>query len=101
MATPRINVSSELSADALQAIIADNASYRSDSDQVKARNLIDAAEVLLAIPLTEFDHAGERARVEIRVVQDRLTAAIEWLEVEKACAAPPHSYVPARNWKDD
>ena len=100
MATERITVNGDLSAEKLQKIIADNASYRTRRDMVMAANLIDAAEALLAIPLAEIDHSGERARVEVRVAQERLAEAIEWLELQRACSAPPRQYLPARDWRD-
>lgn len=100
MATQRIDVSGSLTPDELQEAIANNASYYTRNDIVMAENFIDAAEALLAIPLSEFDHAGERARVEVRVVQERLEKAIDWLNTERACVAPPRHFIPARNWRE-
>lgn len=99
MATQRIELSAQLTAEELQGIIAANAAYRTRRDTVMAENLIDAAEALLAIPLAEVEHSGERARVEVRVVQERLDAAIAWLEAERACSATPRHFVPAPGWR--
>lgn len=98
MATARVTISGEQSAEELQTIIAKNAAYRTRDDVVMAENLIDAAEALLAIPLSEFDHAGERARVEIQIVEKRLDRAIAWLATQRACNARPRHFIPARDW---
>lgn len=100
MATIRLKISGELSAEDLQKIIADSASYRTRKDIVMCENFIDAAEALLAVPLSEFDHAGERASLDVGVSQERLDKAIDWLETERACALPPRHFIPARDWSE-
>ncbi|MEN1680775.1 MAG: hypothetical protein AAGJ46_14395 [Planctomycetota bacterium] len=100
MATTRIALNGTLSAEQLQHMMAANAAYRTNCDRVMAENFIDAAEALLVVPLEEVDHSGERARVKVSAIEERLAKAVSWLESERACTATPRHFVPARDWRD-
>lgn len=93
-------ISGQLTAEELQVIIADNASYRSQQSVAMADALIDAIEALLAIPLSEVDHSGERIRIDVRVLQEQQQKAVKWREAKRFTLMPPTHYIPARNWRD-
>lgn len=96
MPTGSVAINAQLTAEELQAVIADNASYRSQNSLTMADNLIDAIEALLAIPLSEVDHSGERARIEVRVLQEQQRQAIKWRNIRRVTLGPPTFLIPAR-----
>lgn len=99
MATKRVTITGEHTADELQAIVAANCDYDDTADLVKAQNCKNALRALLAIPLEEMDHAGERARLAVAEWRKSLEEVTAWLNVDQACSGPSRQFIPARDWR--
>lgn len=95
MPTGSVAINAQLTAEELQAVIADNASYRSQNSLTMADNLIDAIEALRGIPVSEVDHSGERVRIEINALLDQQKNAIKWRNIRRATLGPPTFLIPA------
>lgn len=94
MATPRIELDGDTPHTELDQIIQRSAAYLTRGDLDMCANFIDATEAWLSVPLSEFDHAGERFRLETKIKESRLQAAIEWRDTQMACSAPSYRYAP-------
>lgn len=99
MATERITITGEHTADELQAIAMASVAFRSDGGLNMALNRQDALQALLDIPLEEMDHDGERARLVVGEWRKSLDEVTSWIDVQQACTAPPRQFIPARDWR--
>ena len=97
MATQRITLSGDITAEELERILTLNAAYLTRRDVAMAENFIDASIALLSVPLEEIDHSGERTRLKIAALEKQRDDAIAWLEVERAISSPPVQHVPHRD----
>ena len=76
-------IDSTLTRPELEAIMRDNSGWMFDASLVKVQLFIQACQSLLSLPLSEYDHAGERARVEIRVIQEDRDRAMRWYNTRR------------------
>ena len=100
MATARLTITGDLSAEELQNVVAANSDYDDFGDITKAQNCKNALRALLAIPLEEMDHAGERAKLVVAEWRKSLEDVVDWIGTEQGCTASPRQFIPARDWRE-
>ena len=76
-------IDSTLTRAELEAVMRDNAGWMFDASFAKVQTFIEACQALLSLPLSEFDHAGERARLEVRVIQENMHMAMRWYNTRR------------------
>ena len=67
-----------LTREELETVLRDNAGWMFDGSLVKVQRFIEASQAILSLPLAEFDHAGERGRIEVRLIQENMDRALKW-----------------------
>jgi len=89
-----------LSREELEGVLRANATWEVDQDEAKAREYVAVASAMLALPVTEFDHAGERVRLDIRILQENMLRAARWLANRKRFRYGRARYADVSNFRE-
>lgn len=89
-----------LSREELETVLRANATWEVEQSETQAREYVGAANALLALPITEFDHAGERVRLDIRILQENMLRAAKWLAYRRRFPRGRAIYADVSNFRE-
>lgn len=96
-----MEVNSQQTRAELEAILRDNAGWRWDSSLAKVKLYLEACEALLSLPLTEFGHGGELARLDPRIIQENMRRAERfYFNRARLSERPRETYADTSGWEE-